>query len=97
MSDSGETVDSLDIFEDRVDAHITQLVAYVRQFLQAAVDEYNRNLQVGQEPKCVICELEDYMEELSIKLTGTTHVANETHDAYHDMLYKQHGFSADGT
>lgn len=91
-----EIGNSIDVFEDRVDAHVTQLVAYIRQFLQAEVDKYNNNLQEGQEPKCVICELEDYMEELSLKLTGTTHIANEAHDAFHDMLYKEFGFEAEG-
>lgn len=98
MSEIGEGSSRLEVFEDRVDSMLLETVSYIRQFLQQEVDKYNTQLEEGEAPKCVLCELDDYLEEVSIKLIGSSHAGNEAHDAYHEILNKQYGYdeSTDG-
>jgi hypothetical protein len=95
MSENGEASGRLELFEDRVDSMLIEMVSYIRQFLQEEVNKYNAKLPEGENPKCVLCELDDHLEEISIKLIGNTHAGNEAHDIYHEMLNNKYGLEED--
>lgn len=91
-----DEVESEEIFTDKVDTLTMELVAYIRRHIQGEVDKYNKNLVDGDTPKCVICETEEYLEELAIKINGNSHKSNEAHDIYHEVLNKQFGAKEEG-